>query len=83
MKVTVKLAHEIHNRLTIIVGHLDLALEKTKSKGEIAADIRKAKAAALELGKLVRHQTIAVVDNCEACGAAILRATLEMKREKQ
>lgn len=83
MKVTKKLAHEIQNRLTVVIGYLDLALETAKSRGESAGHIRKAMAAALDLAKLVKAQTVGTVDNCEACGAFIVRATLETKRENK
>jgi hypothetical protein len=83
VKVTKKLAHEIQNRLQLVIGFLELALTKTNSKGAIAVDIRKAKAAALDLAELVKHQTVKTVDNCEECGAVTFRAILEPKREKQ
>lgn len=51
MKVTVKFAHEIQNRLQVVVGFLELALGTAKSKGESAGHIRRAKAAALEIGE--------------------------------
>lgn len=79
MKVTVKLAHEIQNRIQVVVGYIELALETAKSKGESAGHIRRAKAAALDLGKLVKAQTVITVENCEACG--FKRTTLETKRE--
>lgn len=83
MKVTKKLAHEIQNRLQVVVGFLELALDKTNNKGAIAVDIRKAKAAALDIAELVKHQTVKTVDNCEECGAATLRPILELKRENK
>ena len=67
MKVTVKLAEAIQNKLQLVVGYLDLALEKTNSKGPIAVQVKRAKAAAMSLSKLVHDQTVTTVENSEAC----------------
>ena len=81
MKVTVKLAHEIANRLQIVVGSIDLALGEIGKPKAVTIALGKAKAAALGIGELVKEQTVKTVENCEACEHQ--RATLETKREKQ
>lgn len=68
VKISIKLAHEVQNRLQRVVGFIE------------AGKIDKAKEEALRLGELVKGQTIVIVDNCEECG--FMRAILEPKRGK-
>jgi hypothetical protein len=81
VKISVKLAHEIQNRLQLVVGHIENGLTTLNSKGTSAVEIRKAKVAALGISKLVKDQTVKAVENCEACGH--YSATLETKRENK
>jgi hypothetical protein len=81
VKVTVKLAHEITNRITVVVGCIDLALGEIGKPKAVTLALGKAKAAALAVAKLVKEQTVKTVDNCEECPHR--STTLETKREKK